>query len=181
MKLAHRLAEKAQLISYNPARLVPQRQEDNARIRYLTDAEETALRAVITEFYAEHLPEFEVALMTGMRQGEQFNLIWEQIDLDPGTIRLEQTKNGTPRLVRLNSRTLAALLCDQSIGSGRVFPVEVPRWFKDVGQRSGIANFTWNCLRHTFESRLEALGKTVPAPSATRSATEGRAERATIQ
>ncbi len=160
MKLSYRLAEKAQLIAYNPARLVSQHKEENGRIRYLSDAEETALRRVIVDFYAGHLPEFEVALMTGMRQGKQFGLAWEQVDLVAGTIRLDQTKNGTPRLVRLNSRALAAMrmLYDHGIGTGRVFSVKVPRWFDDAVKRAGLRDFTWHCLRHSFASRLVMAG-----------------------
>jgi len=160
MKLAYKLAENAQIISYNPARLVSQRKEDNGRIRYLSDVEETALRKVIVEFYAGHLPGFEVALMTGMRRGEQFSLTWEQVDLSTGTIRLDQTKNGTRRLVRLNSRALTAMrmLHDQSIGTGRVFPVKIPRWFEDALKQAGIMDFTWHSLRQTFASRLVMAG-----------------------
>jgi len=69
MKLTYRLAEERQLIKYNPARLVRQQKENNARIRFLTDEEETALRKHIP---AEHLPEFEIGLHTGMRKSEQY-------------------------------------------------------------------------------------------------------------
>src|ERR1035438_2238966 len=54
LKLTYRLAEEAQKIKYNPARLVRQSKEDNGRIRWLTDEEETKLRAVIP---MEHISE----------------------------------------------------------------------------------------------------------------------------
>src|SRR5438309_2055745 len=107
MKLTYRLAEEADIIKINPARLVRQRKEDNGRVRYLLDAEETALRAIIAKSYSEHSSEFEVALMTGMRQSEQFERTWEDIDLNQGMVRLPQTKNGKCRFVRLNSRAVA--------------------------------------------------------------------------
>ena len=47
LKLVYRLAERAQRIKYNPARLIRQQRENNARIRWLSDKEETALRRVI--------------------------------------------------------------------------------------------------------------------------------------
>ena len=99
LKLMYRLAEEDGAIKINPARLVRQSKEDNSRVRYLSDAEETELRAAIEKSYASHLPEFEVALMTGMRQNEQFTREWSDVDLDAGTIRLSQTKNGECRFV----------------------------------------------------------------------------------
>ena len=98
--------------------------------------------------------------MTGMRQGEQFTREWNDIDLDAGTIRLPQTKNGECRFVQLNSRALAALrmLHEQSIGSGRVFSNLVPRWFTDAVQEAKIEDFKWHDLRHTFASRLVMAG-----------------------
>jgi integrase len=78
--------------------------------------------------YADRIPEFEVALMTGMRMTEQLTLEWNEIDLDVGTVHLDQTKNGTSRFVRLNSRALATMkmLYKRSVGSGRVFIAERP-------------------------------------------------------
>jgi site-specific recombinase XerD len=47
--------------------------------------------------------------MTGMREGEQFSLTWDRIDLNAGAIRLEDTKNGAARFVRLNTRAVTVL------------------------------------------------------------------------
>jgi site-specific recombinase XerD len=91
LKMVYRVAEQHERIAINPARSVKQRKENNARIRYITDAEETKLRAVIDN---DHLPEFEIGLMTGMRLSEQFGLIWDQVDLDAGMIRLRIQKLG---------------------------------------------------------------------------------------
>jgi integrase len=97
MKLAYRLAQTHGKLKINPTRLVRQRKENNERIRYLSDAEEIKLRAVMEKNYADRTPEFEVALMTGMRMSEQLTLEWNEIDLDAGTVHLDQTKNGTSR------------------------------------------------------------------------------------
>jgi hypothetical protein len=53
-------------VKENPARLVPHRLEDNARIRFLSAAEETALRGAIGTKCPERLPEFVLALNTGL-------------------------------------------------------------------------------------------------------------------
>lgn len=160
LKLTYRLAEEDGVIKLNPVRLVRQAKEDNSRVRYLSDAEETTLREIIARNYSDHLPEFELALMTGMRQGEQFAATWEDVDLTAGFIRLRQTKNGQGRFVRLNSRALSSLrmLRHQGIGSGRVFFNQKPRWFTDAIRDAGIKDFTWHCLRHTFASRLAMAG-----------------------
>lgn len=159
MKLTYRLAEDDSLIKTNPTRGVKQLKE-NGRIRYLSDAEEERLRTVIHKSFAERLPEFEVALMTGLRQGEQFTREWNDIDLDAGTVRLPQTKNGQCRFVQLNSRALAALkmLHAKSIGSGRVFSNLVPRWFTEAVEKANVRDFKWHDLRHTFASRLVMAG-----------------------
>jgi integrase len=106
------------------------------------------------------LAEFEIALMTGMRQGEQFAITWEEVDLNAGLVRLNQTKNGQGRFVRLNTRALAALKMwqERGLGKGRLFLNQKPRWFTDAVKDAGLKNFSWHCLRHTFASRLAMAG-----------------------
>jgi len=106
---------------------------------------------MIAKSYSEHLSEFEVALMTGMRQSEQFERTREDIDLNQGMVRLPQTKNGECRFVRLNSRAVTILRAwhDQGIGTGRVFPNPKPRWFTEAVRAASIQDFTWHDLRHT--------------------------------
>ena len=160
MKLTYRLAQSLGKIKTNPTRLVRQRKENNERIRYLSAAEEIKLRAVMEKDYPDRIPEFEIALMTGMRMGEQFTLDWSEIDLGAGTVHLSQTKNGRSRFVRLNSRALSVMgmLSERSVGSGRVFPSKRPDWFREAIRKAGIKQFTWHCLRHTFATRLIMAG-----------------------
>jgi site-specific recombinase XerD len=87
LKLTYRLAEKNQKLKINPARLLRMAKEDNAKVRYLNQytplpakidylqdchTEEDRLRAVIRTEYPQHLPEFEIALATGMRKSEMY-------------------------------------------------------------------------------------------------------------
>jgi integrase len=158
LKLVRRLAEEAQRIKYNPARLVRQKKENNARVRWLTDREETALRKVIP---LDHLPEFETALHTGMRCGEQYGMEWEYIDFKNRVITIPKSKSGDCRHVRMNSRvaTILSALKDTSLGTGRVFGLQSPRyWFEPAVEAAGLKDFTWHCLRHTFASRLAMAG-----------------------
>ncbi len=118
LKLTYRLAEEDGKIRTNPARLVRQSKEDNGRVRYLSDVEDTALRSVIQKSYAKHLPEFKIALMTGMRRGEQFSPEWNDVDFDAGTIRLQTSKNGKSRFVHLNTRLWPRYVCCTAGASG---------------------------------------------------------------
>src|SRR5208337_4929528 len=57
ISLTYRLGIESGKVSSNPARLVKHRQENNARIRWLTPEEEVRLRAAIEATRPEHLPE----------------------------------------------------------------------------------------------------------------------------
>lgn len=91
--LIFREALRNRKVSSNPARLVRQRHEDNARIRWLEEDEEKRLRAVIAEHFPERLPELEIALGTGMRLSEQYGLTWGSVDFKRREVRLPMTKN----------------------------------------------------------------------------------------
>jgi integrase len=92
----------------NPARLVEQRAENNARIRYLLEEEEKRLRNVIAKRFSMHLPSFDVALNTGMRKSEQFTLQWPEVSLVRKRIHLNKMKNGsdTPTLHQSTTKQL---------------------------------------------------------------------------
>ena len=96
LSLIYRLAIENKKATTNPARLLKRKPEDNGRVRFLnqfvpgpTDIdylkrhteEEPRLRAVFAEDYPAHVPEFEIALHTGMRPSEQYALTWNRVDL----------------------------------------------------------------------------------------------------
>ena len=150
-------------VTSNPAHLVEQRAENNARIRFLSDDEERRLREAITKQFPIHLPEFDVALNTGMRKSEQFSLEWSEVSLDRKRIRLEKTKNGSDREIPLNRTCLKVFeaLHATRPHDGRVFQSKYgqdlnnPRkWFELAIEASKVLNFRWHDLRHTFISRL---------------------------
>ncbi|MGE0405913.1 MAG: tyrosine-type recombinase/integrase [Candidatus Korobacteraceae bacterium] len=151
----------------NPARLVKQRRENNARLRFLAEDEETKLRAYIFENCPHHLPEFEVALNTGLRMSEQYGLKKEFISFERRTLTIPRSKHGEIRHVPLNDAAMAALQAafHFSADSDHVFlnryglKLSKPReWFEKAVKKAGIAHFTWHCLRHTFASRLVMAG-----------------------
>ncbi|MFY9583375.1 MAG: site-specific integrase, partial [Candidatus Acidiferrales bacterium] len=145
----------------NPIRQVPRRKENNARVRFLDEAEEARLRAKIRESYAEREPEFDLALHTGMRRSEQYGLRWENVNLRLGIITIPCSKHGERRYEPVNSQARAALesLRQQRDGSERLIPRgHGRRWFERAVREAGIVDFHWHDLRHTFASRLVMAG-----------------------
>jgi site-specific recombinase XerD len=149
-------------VKENPARLVPHRLEDNARIRFLSADEETSLRKAIDEKCPEHMPEFDLAINTGIRLGEQYGLLWESVSLPRRTLTIPRSKNGTMRHVPLNQAAVKALenlrnrypASEFACGGAR----EPRRWFETVLKSAKVTTFSWHCLRHTFASRLVMAG-----------------------
>lgn len=154
-------------VSGNPARLVEQRPERNARIRFLSAEEELRLREAIETRCPHHMPELDLGLDTGMRKGEQYSLEWTQVSFKRKRIQLDETKNGSSREIPMNKSCLAAVeaLFGDRPHDGRVCQSKYGRdlndsraWFERCVADAGISNFTWHCLRHTFISRLIMAG-----------------------
>ncbi len=182
LSLMYRLAIENKKATTNPARLLKRKREDNGRVRFLnqfapdkTEAEylrasadeESRLRAVIQTNFASHMPEFEIALHTGMRPSEQYALTWDRVDFARKQVTIPKSKNGNTRHIPLNSIALAAFqeLFGRSSGEGRVFvnihgePLQgYKHWFEPAVSEAGLSGFTWYCLRHTFASRLVMAG-----------------------
>lgn len=108
----------------------------------------------------EHLAELDIAIHTGLRKSEQYRLTWSCVDFERQILTVPQSKNGETRHVPLNSTALAAflLLKRYSDGAGVFRSVGPRRWFEPAIEKSGLTDFTWHCLRHTFASRLVMAG-----------------------
>src|SRR5580704_2007466 len=118
LMLTYREARRSGKVNVNPARDVRHRREDNSRVRYLnqfaparTDVdylkplktEEARLRAVIEHGYPEHLPEFELALNTGLRKGSMYSLTWAMVDWNSRMLNIPTSKNGEALHIPLNN------------------------------------------------------------------------------
>lgn len=171
IKLTYRLAERNGKISTNPARLLRMRKENNARVRYLgqyAPDEEARLRSAISSEFPEHLPEFEIALHTGMRRSEQYRMRWRDVDFGTRVLTVPQSKHGEKRHIGLNSAAMSVLgFLRSSAGEhSEVFlsmrtsqPLQSNKhWFEDAVKKAGIRDFHWHDLRHTFGSRLAMAG-----------------------
>ena len=102
-----------------------------------------------------------------MRKEEILSLRWDKnVDLTHGFILLEKTKNGKRREIPINQtlrNTLQGLI--RHIHSPYVYTnkegerfKEIKRSFNSALRRSGIKDFTFHDLRHTFASQLVMAG-----------------------
>jgi len=151
----------------NPVRLVKLRKENNARVRLLTEEEEVALCKAIGDV---EWPMVLVAMHTGLRQAEQFQLRWENVDFTTGIITVPRSKHGETRRVPMND-TVREIFCTRQsrLKSEYVFPSGTDttpidacnymrRIFVPALKAAGVENFHWHDLRHTFASRLIMAG-----------------------
>lgn len=171
MSKAYKLAIQAEKCSVNPARLVPQAAEPSGRVRFLSQDEESRIRTAMAT-RPSCIPQFDMAIHTGMRKGEQFRVSWSQVNLAQRHIHLSTAKNGSSRYVHLNStatRVLTELKAEhERLGlpedatlfiNARNTPIADPReWFTNVCVEAKVTGVTWHTLRHTFCSRLVMAG-----------------------
>jgi integrase len=139
-------------------------EENNQRLRYLSLEESQALLKACS---SELRPIVTTALSTGMRKSEILGLTWDQVDLKHGFTLLDRTKNGSRREIPIN-RTLRATLqgLPRRLGVPWVFseartgkpPRDVGKAFSAALRRSGIDDFRFHDLRHTFASHLVMAG-----------------------
>lgn len=140
--------------------------ENNRRLRYLTKDE---CQALLKECDQHVRPIATVAVNTGMRKSEILNLRWENIDQQNGFILLEQadTKNGERREIPINSSVRTALKSVKrrldipyvfyDPDTGKPYQ-DVKKGFNGACRRSGIKDFHFHDLRHTFASHLVMAG-----------------------
>jgi integrase len=101
----------------------PPRDTEDASLKQCTD-EESRLRNVIRKRFAEREAEFDLALHTGMRFSEQYNLTWADVDFERKIATIQIAKSGKREHVILNSSLIAALVklrarlsADKEVGS----------------------------------------------------------------
>ncbi len=153
------------LADENPVRRVKLLEENNARVRWLSDEEESRLFDALDPLGASATL---LALHTGLRQEEQFKLRWEYVDLAKGIITVPRSKHGQVRYVPINDTARSVLLGLRN-DTAWVFPSRkrtttikpdnfILRHFKPALRQAGVENFRWHDLRHTFASRLVMAG-----------------------
>jgi integrase len=155
------------LVEQNPVKGVKFLREPSGRVRFLTEDEETRLRAEVGE---PDWPLVAFAINTGLRQGEQFGLRWSNVDIANRVLTIPRSKHGGARHVQLNETAMAILRdLPSRLHSAWVFPSQaggsplnvsnvLHRIFLPAVRRAGIEDFRWHDLRHTFASRLAMAG-----------------------
>lgn len=131
--------------------------------------------AIQSDQYADYLkPMVLLALNTGLRRGDLFTLDWGHVDLVQKQIRKVINKtsrkntSGTPAVLPLSPEAVKLLQQwkKQGTGKGLVFPSpatgqsfdNINKSFNKLIEDSGIKNFSFHCLRHTFASWLVMEG-----------------------
>ncbi len=160
--------------------------KDSPNNRYLLPEEEKRLRNQLEirnqaklkqlapgdeRLYGDHImPIVLVALNTGMRRGEIFQLRWENVSFHDNliTVTAETAKSSRKRYINMNKETQRVLKDwhKHSTREGLVFPnpgtgkplVEVKSMWCNIIKDADINNFRFHDLRHTFASNLVMKG-----------------------
>ena len=158
------LAGDSELIETNPSFRVKKLKLNNQRTRVLSDEEETKLFSALGE--KELVKQIvTVALHTGMRRGEIFNLKWFDVDFNRGMIQIRESKTNKKRFVPINT-TIRTLLNGLKRKSEYVFPSpktngrldNIKRSFRRAVELAEIKDFCFHDLRHTAATRMADLG-----------------------
>ncbi|MEO7666173.1 MAG: tyrosine-type recombinase/integrase [Dehalococcoidia bacterium] len=147
--------------------------EANAPEVEFTEAEEAAIAKALGD-QADYPT---LAILTGLRQGEQFSLAWDDLDVPRGIGKLHDPKGGNPEIFMINAGAAEIFrrLRVQAGESKWVFPsrrdhsrhLHPKSWynhvFKPACAAAGIVlsrkqGKTYHTLRHTFASRLQQAG-----------------------
>jgi integrase len=156
-------------LASNPVSRIKMFREPAGKTRFLSPEEETMLCEKAGAPYAGWV---RLAILTGLRQMEQFSLRWEHVDLERGVLTLPNTKAGDVQYVRLNEE--AKRLIQGFIPGNKsvwVFPSGNPDTHADprniyrrvclpTVKAIGLEGVSWHSLRHTFASRLAMSGST---------------------
>ena len=138
------------------------------RTRFLTSEELDRLRGVMIP---ENWKLVAFAIETGLRRGEQFQLQWNQVDLENGVLTLPMPKGGKTRHVPLSEEAKSILRSfDSFLRSAWVFPglkdmtqpmdsrAFLRRSYEPGLRQAGITGACWHSLRHTAASRRIMAG-----------------------
>ena len=138
------------------------------RTRFLTSEELDRLRGVMIP---ENWKLVAFAIETGLRRGEQFQLQWNQVDLENGVLTLPMPKGGKTRHVPLSEEAKSILRSfDSFLRSAWVFPglkdmtqpmdsrAFLRRPYEPGLRQAGITGACWHSLRQTAASRRIMAG-----------------------
>ena len=145
---------------------VPRSKESPIHVRYLGRDEQRRLLAAIRQDCPKKVLEVELAILTGMRRGEQFNAKWEEWQSAEGVLNVKG-KTG-PREIRISRDARRCLTrLKNRAPKDQVFitpernegPSDRRLWFEKAVKKADLRPaFRYHDLRHTYCSRLVAAG-----------------------
>ena len=156
-------------ITGDPCATIPLPKDKPSVLRVLTEDEERALCAALGEPYGLWV---RFAILTGLKQSEQFTLRWRDIDLSRNTLMVPHQQTGAVVALSLSASAVAVLreLRRVQPASLWVFPdlrsptrpanvhsFYVGRWETAI-RRAAIPWCAWKDLRHTCGVRLANQG-----------------------
>jgi integrase len=157
-------------LSDNPIKKAVSIELPKGRVRFLEDEDRTKLLQACKESPNKLLyPCVVIALSTGMRQAEQMELEWSDVNLKDGFLILHQTKNGERRRITLSGLCLELLREHAKLRrldtkllfpSDRIpqMPIDLRKAFANAMAVAEITDFKWHDLRHCTASYLAMNG-----------------------
>jgi integrase len=154
----------------HPCRSVERREENNERVRFLSDVERDALLAACKKAPWPRLNLVVLmALTTGARKGELLGMRWSDVDFDRSVASVGRTKNGDPRVLPLVPAVVDELRRFEGAASSLVFPSpRNPRkafgfeaQWQAAMEAAGVRRFRFHDLRHSCASYLAQSGATL--------------------
>jgi len=157
----------------NPMRKISKLKEPRGRVRYLSDEERERLLDACKDSANTNLYLVVVlALSTGARQQEIWDLRWSNVNLIKGLITFSETKNDEFRSVPLKGHPLKLLLEHSRIRreeSDIIFPSKknpaVSYDFRNPWKKAlviaKVEDFRWHDLRHSCASYLAMNGQPI--------------------
>ena len=147
----------------NPVKKVKLFKENNQRVRYL-EREEAGRLVECCQGHTRRV--VIIALNTGMRRSELLKLKWSDIDFRRDIIYLHDTKNGEKRELPMNDAVKQAFIKQPKhkdsdyifCGRNGVPFKDIKKSFLAALRKTGIINFRFHDLRHTFASWLAMSG-----------------------
>lgn len=146
--------------------VMPFREADAARTRYLTDDE---ARRLVNRCPVDFRPLVQAALLTGCRYGELTQLRAGDYNADAGTLHVRVSKSGKPRHVVLTEegqKFFAAVAAGKAGDAAMLVKPDGSAWgtshqqrpFSIAAKGAKVAPLTFHELRHTYASRLVMNG-----------------------
>jgi integrase len=145
---------------------VPRSKESPIHVRYLGRDEQRRLLTAIRYDYPKKILEVELAILTGVRRGEQFNAKWEDWKIQEGVLYVTgKTGPREAQISRAARRCLTRLR--KCAPRQQIFitpernqgPSDRRLWFEKAVKKADLRPaFRYHDLRHTYCSRLVAAG-----------------------